>query len=123
MQDFRNLKVWTRAHAVTLAVYRATETFPLEERYGLSRQLRRSALSEASNIAEGCGRDSQRDFKRFLNMALGSACELEYQLLLAYDLAMLGRAEYEQISQDLATCKRMLMALGAKIAMDARGAM
>jgi four helix bundle protein len=86
MQDFRQLKVWQKAHQLTLAVYRLTAAFPKTEQYGMTSQMRRSAASIVCNIAEGCGRGSDPDFARFLQMALGSASELEYQLLLAKDL-------------------------------------
>ena len=86
MQDFRNLSVWRLAHELTLAAYRETSRFPSSEQFGLTSQMRRSAASIATNIAEGCGRGSDADFGRFLQIALGSASELEYQLLLAADL-------------------------------------
>ena len=82
MQDFRNLKVWEKAHAFTLDVYRVTASFPREERFALVDQLRRSASSIPTNIAEGCGRETDRDFAQFINIAAGSASECEYQLLL-----------------------------------------
>ena len=88
MQNFRDLKVWTKAHQLALDVYRATKSFPREELYGLTSQIRRSAVSVPSNIAEGCCR-SQGDFGRFIQIAAGSASELEYQLLLAKDLELL----------------------------------
>ena len=88
MQDFRDLKVWAKAHMATLATYRLTETFPTTERYGLTQQMRRAAASIAANIAEGCGRGSDADFSRFLQMAFGSASELEYFLLVARDLRL-----------------------------------
>ena len=87
MKDFRDLKAWERAHPLTLAIYRATRAFPREELYGLTSQLRRGATSVSSNIAEGCGRGSDADFARCLQIAMGSASEVEYQLLLARDLA------------------------------------
>ncbi|HEX6837928.1 MAG TPA: four helix bundle protein, partial [Polyangia bacterium] len=89
MQDFRDLKVWQRAHELTLAIYRATATFPSEERFGLTSQMRRSAASVPANIAEGRCRGSDADFGRFLRVALGSAAETEYHLILAGDLGLL----------------------------------
>ena len=83
MRDFRELKVWQKAHRFVLDLYRHTQGFPAEERFGLTVQLRRAAVSVASNIAEGCGREGERDFARFLSIAGGSASEVEYQLLLA----------------------------------------
>ena len=81
MQDFRNLSVWTKAHNLTLEVYRLTETFPRSEGFGLAIQVRRASSSIATNLAEGCGR-TPPEFGRFLQIAFGSAWEVEYQLLL-----------------------------------------
>jgi four helix bundle protein len=89
MKDFKELKVWSKAHALTLFVYGVTRTFPKDEIYGLTSQLRRSAASIAANIAEGCGRRSDGELARFLQIARGSASETEYNLLLARDLRLL----------------------------------
>lgn len=97
MRDFRELKVWQKAHEATLDVYRATKDFPREEQFGLTAQVRRSAESIAANIAEGCGRDGDAEFARFLQIALGSASETEYHLLLAKDLGLLPVSEHERI--------------------------
>jgi four helix bundle protein len=86
MKDFRKLDVWAKAHALTLAIYRVTAGFPTEERYGLTSQLRRAALSIPTNITEGCGRNTDAEFNRFLEIAMGSASETEYLLLLSFDL-------------------------------------
>lgn len=94
MKDFRDLVVWQKAHDVALRVYQFTRPFPTEERYGLTAQLRRSASSIGANIAEGCGRGSDADFRRFLHIAMGSASELEYHLLLSRDLHYLGENDY-----------------------------
>ena len=83
MRDFRSLKVWQKAHELTLRVYTATRIFPKDELYGLTSQVRRSAASITTNVAEGCGRSGEAELARFLNIAMGSASELEYQLLLA----------------------------------------
>ena len=90
MRDFRNLRVWQIAHELVRRIYIEIVGFPREERYGLASQIRRSAVSIPSNIAEGCGRGTDADFRRFMQMALGSASELDYQLLLANDLGMLS---------------------------------
>ena len=89
MQNFHELKVWQKAHQLTLAVYQTTATFPREELYGLSTQLRRSCSSIPANLAEGCGRNGAADFARFCTIAMGSASELEYHLLLARDLKLI----------------------------------
>lgn len=87
MRDFRELKVWDKAHALTLDVCRVTKLLPREELYGLTSQIRRAAVSIGANIAEGSGKNSRPDLARFLQIALGSASELEYHLLLSHDLA------------------------------------
>ena len=115
MQDYRKLKVWEKAHQLTLSVYECTLRFPREELYGLTAQMRRSAYSIPTNIAEGAGRAGNADFARFLQMAFGSACELEYQLLLARDLKYLGRETYEELSGGATEIKKMLGALLDKV--------
>ena len=108
MKDFSKLKVWEKAHHFTLQVYRITKTFPSDERFGLTVQLRRSAASVPTNIAEGCGRDSERDFARFMGIAAGSASEVEYQLLLANDLNYIQDETYEELNQQVNELKKML---------------
>jgi four helix bundle protein len=108
MQDYRNLKVWERAHRLTLAVYQATATFPKDEQYGLTSQIRRACSSIPANIAEGCGRDGDAEFSRFLRIAMGSATELDYHLLLARDLKFITLEVYEQLSHELAELSKML---------------
>jgi four helix bundle protein len=115
MQDFRKLKVWEKGHALTMAVYRASMTFPKTETFGLTSQMRRSAYSVPTNIAEGCGRGSDADFSRFLQIAMGSASELDYQVLLARDLGYLAEEAYLLLCQDVAEVKRMLTALINKL--------
>ena len=111
MQGFRRLNVWEKAHELTLEVYRVTARFPKEELYALSSQLKRSASSIAANIAEGCGRGSDADFGRFLLIAMGSASEVEYHLLLARDLKFLSEADYSNLDHRTTEVKRMLSAL------------
>jgi four helix bundle protein len=111
MQDFRKLKVWQKAHRLTLAVYAATATFPIEEIYGLRSQIRRAACSIGLNIAEGCGRTGRPELSRFLRIAMGSASELEYQLLLARDLRMIEDGLYECLSNGVSEVKRMTAGL------------
>ena len=114
MQDFRNLAVWSKAHRLTLDVYRLTESFPRTEVFGLTSQLRRAAASIAANLAEGCGR-TQLEFARFVQIAFGSASEVEYHMLLARDLGFLSQADYEQEVALVIETKRMLNALLKKI--------
>jgi four helix bundle protein len=111
MQDFRNLKVWQKGHSLTLEVYKASSGFPKDERFGLTSQIRRSASSIPMNLAEGCGRGSDADFGRFIQIAMGSACELEYQLLLANDLGYFHDSDYTRLHEQVAETKRMLTAL------------
>ncbi len=110
MRGFRDLRVWTKAHALALQVYRATLGFPKNELYGITSQMRRAAVSIAANIAEGCGREGDPEFRRFLQISMGSASELEYHLLLAKDLGMLADGTYEQLNGEAVRVKRMLTA-------------
>jgi four helix bundle protein len=110
VRDFRELKVWAKAHRLTLATYRATASFPREEVYGLTSQMRRCASSIPANIAEGCGRDGATELARFLRIAAGSASELEYHLLLAHDLSFLDHAVHARLTSDVTEVKRMLTA-------------
>ena len=108
MRDFRTLKVWEKSHKLVLEVYRATADWPDSERYGLISQVRRAAASIPSNIAEGCGRDTEAELARFLVIAMGSASELEYQLLLARDLGFLDTASHANVDERVTEVKRML---------------
>jgi four helix bundle protein len=111
MRNFRQLDVWKKAHELTLDVYRLTSTFPQHERYGLSSQLQRAAASIGANLAEGCGRETEADFKRFVQIATGSACEVEYHLLLARDLSLISPLSYESLDTNVNEVKRMLFGL------------
>ncbi len=114
MQDFRKLRVWEKAHSQALDVYKETAEFPPEERFGLTSQLRRAAVSVPANISEGCGRGSGSDVARFFQIAMGSASELEYLLLLAHELGLLSDASYERLSTMVVLVKRMLSGLTRK---------
>ena len=111
MEDFKNLKVRAKSHQLTLAVYQRTRGFPREEIYGLTSQMRRASASVGANIAEGCGRRSDPEMKRFLQIARGSASELEYHLLLARDLGFLTSAEFEDLEEKALEIQRMLASL------------
>ncbi|HKR30031.1 MAG TPA: four helix bundle protein [Terriglobales bacterium] len=111
MADFKQLKVWQKAHQVTLEIYRVTSRFPQTELYGLTSQMRRCAVSMGSNIAEGRGRDGDPDFGRFIQIAAGSAAELEYQLLVAKYLGYLPESEFTKLNTNLAEIGRMLISL------------
>ena len=97
-RDYRKLVAWNRAHALTLAVYKFTMRFPVEERYGMVRQMRRAIGSVAANIAEGSGRESNREYLHFLSIAHGSLKEAEYFLLLARDLGYLHDADHASLT-------------------------
>ena len=111
MQDFKKLKVWRKSHALTLQMYKATAGFPQDETYGLTSQIRRSCASIPANIAEGCGRDGNAELARFLHIAMGSASELEYHILLARDLALLSKQCFEQLAGELTEVRKMLTSL------------
>lgn len=111
MKNFRDLKVWEKSHKVALKVYGLTKSFPKEEMYGLVSQMRRSASSIPTNIAEGCGRGSDSQFAYFLNIALGSASELEYQLILSSDLKLISDENSKEILKELIEVKKMLTKL------------
>lgn len=118
MQDFRKIKVWEKAHLLTIAIYTATKSFPADERYGLTSQLRRSAMSIPTNIAEGSGRKSDREFANFLNIAMGSASEVEYLLLLSKDVGYLTPAVHLALQSDVEEVKRMLTAFQTRLIAD-----
>ncbi len=115
MQDFKKLTVWEKSHRLTLAVYEATGSFPKTELYGLTSQIRRACASIPANIAEGCGRSGRAELGRFLQVAMGSASELEYHLLLAHDLGMLGESDYKSLGSQVIEVKRMLSAFIARL--------
>ncbi|MEX1185363.1 MAG: four helix bundle protein [Gemmatimonadaceae bacterium] len=117
MQDFKKLKVWMKAHSFVLDVYSTTKSFPTDERYGLTAQLRKSVVSVPTNLAEGCGRDSTGAFASFVQIATGSACEAEYQLLLARDLGYLKNDEHARLSQQVSHLERMLTSLDRTLVM------
>jgi four helix bundle protein len=108
MQDFRNIKAWQKAYKLTREIYEATKSFPPDEVYGLTSQLRRAALSIISNIAEGCARSTDADFARFLDMAVGSASEVECQLLLAHDLGYISEEKSGQLQALIVDVKCLL---------------
>ena len=118
MVGFRKVKVWQKAHALTLGLYKATRSFPKEELFGLTSQIRRSACSIGANIAEGCGRRSKPDFARFLQIAIGSASELEQHLQLAADLDYLDRPAHGRFDDAVVEVKRMLWGFIRKLTSD-----
>lgn len=111
MQNYKDLKVWDKAHQLTVNVYQESKSFPKEETYSLTNQLRRAASSIPANIAEGCGKKSQSDFANFLNIALGSANESEYFLLLSKDLQYLSTEKHQILDRKVNEVKAMLISL------------
>ena len=107
MRDFKKLDIWHEAHQLVLRVYLVTQNFPKEEIYGLTAQLRRAIVSIPNNIAEGCGRKSKKELNNFLNISMGSSSEVEYLLLLAYDLKYFQK-EYIDLNQSLMKLRKML---------------
>jgi four helix bundle protein len=110
VHDFKDLKVWAKAHELALGVYRTTREFPREELFGLTSQIRRAACSVGANIAEGCGRRSDAELTRFLHIARGSAVELENHLLLARDLDYLPGNKCDEFVKRVDEVQRMLTA-------------
>ena len=115
MKDFRSLKVWDKAHQLSLTVYNDTKCFPESERYGITSQLRRACISIPTNIAEGCGRNSEPELARFFEIAMGSASETEYLLLLSRDLGIMNESKYMPNCSDILEIKKMLSSLIVKI--------
>jgi len=115
MKDFRKLKVWEKSHSMTLAVYAATREFPKEELYGISAQLRRAIVSIPTNLAEGCGRGSDKDFGRFVQIAMGSTCETEYLVLLCKDMKYISDELYNRFDSNIQEIKKMLVSLLYKL--------
>jgi four helix bundle protein len=111
VKDFKDLRVWSKAHSLTIDVYKASRAFPKEELFGITSQMRRAASSIGANIAEGTGRKSDGELTRFLHIARGSAAELEYHLLLAHDLDLLSEAVHSLLAKQTDEVQRMLTAL------------
>jgi len=117
MRNYKQLDVWKQAHGLTLQVYKATEKLPRSEQYSLTSQIRRACYSIPMNIAEGCGKSSDAEFARFLDMASGSASELDYQILLARDLGYISSETYEKLAEKLNHIRRMLTSLIKRVRM------
>lgn len=115
MQNYKDLKVWIKSHEITLKIYSLTKGFPKEEVYSLTNQVRRCSSSVPANIAEGCGKNTNNDFGRFLNIALGSANETEYFLLLAKDLGYLKIEDHKLLDKSINEIKAMLISLIQKV--------
>ena len=115
MRNYEDLQVWQKAYGLTLAIYKATQLFPSEERFGLTSQIRRSCASIGANLAEGCGRRSDGEMARFVQIAMGSGAELSYHLRLARDLDLLSTPAFENLRSGLNEVMRMLSSLSFKL--------
>ena len=116
MQDYQKLNVWQKSHEFVLKIYKATSSFPREEIYSLVSQMRRAAVSILSNISEGCGRFGNRELKQFMSIAMGSATEVGYQLLLAKDLGYIQAKDYNTLNEEVNEIQKMLASYIRKIA-------
>ena len=115
MKDFRELQVWHKAHKLALEVYKVSAAFPKEEIYSLTSQIKRAAVSIATNIAEGCGRGSKKELKQFLQISMGSASEVEYQILLSHELGYMDSKASESLNSGIQEVKKMLSSYIVKI--------
>ncbi len=121
MRNYRDLMVWQKAHQPASSVYRVTRSFPADERFGLTSQMPRSATSIGANLAEGCGRRSDAEMARFIQIAIGSGAELSYHCLLARDLMFLQGEDYESLDEQISKVMRMLSSLSGKVKVSAAG--
>ncbi|MBI9072224.1 MAG: four helix bundle protein [Melioribacteraceae bacterium] len=115
MRDFKKYSVWEKSHEIVLEIYRITKNFPKDEFYGLVSQMRRSSSSIPTNIAEGCGRYTDPDFARFIVIASGSACELEYQIILSHSLKYINTEQFKKLNEHVNEVKKMLAGLHNKL--------
>lgn len=115
MRDYKKFLVWEKSHQLTLDVYKNMTSFPKEELFGLISQMKRSSSSIPTNIAEGCGRSSDKDFCRFLYISFGSANELEYQILLSIDLNFIDSEKGQNLLIQVEEIKKMLNGLITKL--------
>ena len=109
MRDFSKLFIWQKSHRLVMSIYDITNKFPKSEMFGLTSQIRRASSSIPINISEGCGRGSNKDFARFLQIAIGSACEVEYELLLAKELKYIEDQEYHNLSKEVVAIRKMII--------------
>ena len=115
MRDFRKLQIWERAHNLVLKIYETTKLLPKEELYGLTSQIRRAAVSIPTNIAEGAGKDSNKDFVRYLNIALGSLSEVQYLLFLIKELNYIVDSQISPLEVEANELKMMIYSYSSKV--------
>ncbi len=111
MHNYKQLEVWNKGIELASAIYRVTKSFPKEEKFGIISQMRRCSVSISSNRAEGAGRNSDKEFRQFLNISFGSCSELETQLIISQNLEYLTKGEFEEITAELTEIQRMLFTL------------
>ncbi len=115
MSNFRNLMIWQKSMSLTTKIYKSTKNFPKEEIFALTSQIRRSSVSIPSNIAEGFGRDSNKEYLRFLNISIGSLFEMQTQLEIAKNIDYLNEEEFNTLYEDSREIERMLVSFIVKI--------
>lgn len=115
MRDFKNYTIWQTSHKFTLKIYELTKSFPLDERFGLTSQLRRASASVPTNISEGCGRDSEVEFARFLTIAQGSISEVEYLLILSSDLNYITVKNSKELIEEIVQVRKQIHSLKQKL--------
>lgn len=115
MKDFKHLKIWQKGINLVVDIYKTSQNFPSEELYGLTAQIRRSAVSKPSNIAEGSGRNSDKDFSRFLDISLGSSFELETQIIIAHKLSFIYDEKFNELTHDVQEEQKMITGLQKSI--------
>lgn len=108
MRDFHKLVIWQRSHALVLDIYKISSEFPKEEQFGLTSQIRRAAASIPTNIAEGCGRLTNKDFSHFLQISIASASEVEYELLLAFEIGYISEVEFRRLTESTVSIRKMI---------------
>ena len=116
VQDFQSLEIWKKSHSLVLSIYKITENdFPKSELFTLTTQIRRAASSIPTNIAEGCGRRTNKDFAHFIQMAIGSSSEVEYQLILANDLKYITEETWKSLSKNITEIRKMMLSFNKKL--------
>ena len=115
MRDFQKLSIWQRSHQLTLETYKMNQNFPKEELFGLTSQMRRSVASVPTNIAEGCGRNSNAQLSNFLQISLGSISELHYQFILSKDLHYFNEPTFSKLEDEAIEIRRMIFAYRSKL--------
>ncbi len=115
MRDYNKYEIWKKSHKLTLQVYTITKSFPKEEMYGIVSQLRRASLSIPTNIVEGSGRNSQKEFAYFINIASGSAAETEYLIRFSFDLEYIPEDKFKELNDEIISIRKMLNAFHQKL--------